>query len=642
MISLEKGKRTIINLLDKAAIEYKSERYASRKTDQGWDSYTYGEIKRNVDYLSASLYDLGIRPYQNFAILSEGSPMWIMSEYSVLALNSVSVPLSVKLLPEEIPFRLNHSEATGIFTSKNHLVKVLSILDKVDNKDLLVIYMDEDTDFFEIEMKKAGISMERGVLLWDSIRKGKDLFSKYEKELKEIKENIEENDTVNISYTSGTTGNPKGIMLSHVNYYTNAQDGIMVFKLPKKFRTLVILPVDHSFAHTVALYGALFKALDLFFLDTRGGVTNAIKNIPINLKEVKPQFLLTVPALSGNFINKMKEGVKEKGNFVNGIFNRGIAAATLRNGDGYTKPGSLVQAETWLNFTIANKMIFGKLGEVFGGELEFMVGGGALLDLKQQQFYRAIGTPIYQGYGLTEAAPIISSNTPYHKKMGTSGGLMPSLVCKIMRNNTEEAHTNEIGEIVIKGENVMKGYYKNKEASALALRDGWLWTGDLAYFDDDGFLVVTGRNKALLISDDGEKYSPEGIEEAIVNCSDIFTHIMLYCDHNRNTTAVVSIDPTKKALINKGSAEDSYQLVKDQFMAFMDDATYKSVFPKKWVPKTFLISSENFTEDNLMVNSTLKMVRYKITERYRKEIDLMNTPGGSKQIDKLNLKVLSN
>jgi long-chain acyl-CoA synthetase len=640
MLELEKGKRNIIHLLSQAAKTYKDHRYVSRKTDKGWDSYTYSEVKQNVDYLASYYLDLGFGSGQNFAILSEGSPMWVMSEYSVLALNSVSVPLSVKLLPEEIPFRLNHSEVQGIFTSKNHLKKVLSILDQVDNQDMKIIFLDEDFEFFEIEMKKAGISLERGILFWNALRKGKELLSKHQVRLDEVQNNIGENDIVNISYTSGTTGNPKGIMLTHLNYYSNASDGISVFKLKESFRTLVILPVDHAFAHTVALYGALFKALDLFFLDTRGGTANAIKNIPINLKEVKPQFLLTVPALSGNFIQKMKEGVKDKGGFVNGIFERGLKSGFERNGDGFTKPGMRTQMSTWLNYNMASSLIFGKLGDVFGGELEFMVGGGALLDIKQQQFYKSIGTPIFQGYGLTEAAPIISSNTPFKHKMGTSGGVMPRVTCKIMRNDHEEAGINEIGEIVIKGDNVMKGYYKNNEASALTLRDGWLWTGDLAYFDTDGFLVVTGRNKALLISEDGEKYSPEGIEEAIVNCSTIFTHIMLYNNQNRFTTAVVSLDPAKKSLIMKGSGVNAYALVKEQFMAFMDDPTYKSVFQKKWIPKTFFIAPEPFTEDNLMVNSTLKMVRYKILENYKPEIDTMYAPKGSQKIDEMNIKTL--
>ncbi len=640
MITLEKGKRTIIQLLDNASVEFKNDRYVSRKTDNGWDSYSFSDVKKNSDFVAVSLIEAGFTPKQNFAILSEGSPMWVMSEYAVLNINAVSVPLSVKLLPEEIPFRLNHADVQGIFTSKNHLPKVLSILNEVDNKDMKIIFMDEDHEYFEIEMANAGIPLSRGLLFWEAIRNGEKKFVEFQPKLDKIRNSIDENDIVNISYTSGTTGNPKGIMLTHLNYYSNARDGITVFKLKKNFRTLVILPVDHSFAHTVALYGALFKALDLFFLDTRGGVTHAIKNIPINLKEVRPQFLLTVPALSGNFINKMKEGVKEKGELINGIFERGIQAGTRIYGNGFNPISSIIKGTNWFNYTIANALIFGKLADVFGGELEFMVGGGALLDIKQQEFYKSIGTPIFQGYGLTEAAPIISSNTPFQHKLGTSGNVMPSITCKIMRNANEEAKTNEVGEIVIQGDNVMKGYYKNTIATDLALRDGWLWTGDLAYYDEDGFLVVTGRNKALLISEDGEKYSPEGIEEAIVNCSKIFTHVMLYNDHNKITTAVVSIDPSKRSLFRNRSKTDGYQFIKDEFNAFLNDRTYRHIFPSKWVPKIFYIAPEPFNEENQMVNSTLKMVRYKIAKRYAPEIEIMNSHGGSKRIDEINLKTI--
>lgn len=640
MIELVNQKKTIINLLEKAATNYKDDNYVTRKTDDGWESYSYSEVWKKVNYLAAALLDNGFQQKQNFAILSEGSPMWVISEYAVLAINGVSVPLSVKLLPEELPYRLNHSECQGIFTSKNHLLKVISILPKVENKEMKIIYLDEDTDYFWNELDRAGVDKDRGVVFWEALDLGKEKQTKFQGQLTEIKDNIDENDIVNISYTSGTTGNPKGIMLTHLNYYSNAKDGVTVFKLRKNFRTLIILPVDHCFAHTVALYGALFKALDLYFLDARGGVTNAIKNIPINLQEVKPQFLLTVPALSGNFINKMTEGVKAKGAFIERLFTNGLMAGKKRNGDGFTKPGIKTKISTWFSYNIASKLIFSKLSDVFGGELEFMVGGGALLDLKQQQFYKSIGTPIYQGYGLTEAAPIISSNTPFEHKMGTSGRVMPNVTCKVMDNETEEAQVNQIGEIVIQGENVMKGYYKNEEASSLALRDNWLWTGDLAYYDQDGFLVVTGRNKALLISEDGEKYSPEGIEEAIVNCSEIFTHVMLYCNQNKVTTAIVSIDPAKKSLISKGSAEDTYRLIQDQFSAFSRDETYKDVFQKKWIPKTFYIAPEPFTEANLMVNSTLKMVRYKITEAYQNKLDIMNGVGGSKKIKQINLDSL--
>jgi len=171
---------------------------------------------------------------------------------------------------------------------------------------------------------------------------------------------------------------------------------------------------------------------------------------------------------------------------------------------------------------MAKFLVFNKVKKtVFGDSIRFCVGGGASLDIKQQQFFAALGVPVYQGYGLTEAAPIISSNTPRIHKFGTSGIIAPSVKCKVMDERGNEAPLGTVGQITIIGENVMLGYYKNHEATAEVLRDGRLWTGDLGFMDEDGFLTVIGRAKALLIRDDGEKYSPEEIEEAITMSTDV-------------------------------------------------------------------------------------------------------------------------
>ncbi|MDZ7613609.1 MAG: AMP-binding protein [Flavobacteriaceae bacterium] len=326
---------------------------------------------------------------------------------------------------------------------------------------------------------------------------------------------IREDDVVTISYTSGTTGNPKGIMLTHLNYYSNSHAAVNTFQIKENISTLLILPTDHSFAHTVGIYTALVKGLAIYFVDARGGGMNALKNIPVNLVESNPNFLLTVPALTSNFMQKMKDGIQAKGPAIEGIFNRGLKAAILRNGNGFDKPSAGVQLSTWFNYQLAEKLIFKKLRLIFGKNIEFFVGGGALLDINQQQFYKAIGIPVYQGYGLTEATPIISTNTPFAHKMGSSGKVLSGITCKIVDENAKELPKGEKGEIIIQGDNVMKGYYKNPKATEETIKNGWLHTGDLGYFDKDNFLVVTGREKALLISEDGEKYSPEEIEEVM-------------------------------------------------------------------------------------------------------------------------------
>jgi long-chain acyl-CoA synthetase len=351
-----------------------------------------------------------------------------------------------------------------------------------------------------------------------------------------------------------------------------------------------------------------------------------------------------VPALTSNFIQKFKDGIKAKGGIIEGIFNRGVEAAIKRNGDGFSKPGWEIQASTYFSTLLAEKLIFSKLRLIFGPKIEFFVGGGALLDIKQQQFYKAIGIPVYQGYGLTEATPIISTNTPYNYKMGTSGKVLKGITCKICDENGKELAQGEKGEIVIKGDNVMKGYYKNEAATSETIKDGWLFTGDLGYMDKDDFLVVVGREKALLISEDGEKYSPEEIEEAIVNSSSCIDQIMIYNDHQKYTTALITLN--KKAVEEMINTEGikTYEALnkqlKNEMLLFSKQKEFQGKFPGKWIPSNFQIIAEAFSEDNQMINSTLKMVRHKITETYQNRLDLMY---GAKAQDKAqleNIKVL--
>jgi len=281
---------------------------------------------------------------------------------------------------------------------------------------------------------------------------------------------------------------------------------------------------------------------------------------------------------------------------------------------------------------------------IWGSKIEFFVGGGALLDIKQQQFYKAIGVPVYQGYGLTEATPIISTNTPFFHKMGTSGKILGNITCKICDENGNELEKGEKGEIVIQGDNVMKGYYKNPEATSDTLRHGWLHTGDLGFMDEDDFLVVVGREKALLISEDGEKYSPEEIEEAIVNSSNFINQIMIYNDHKKYTTALLTLNKaTLTNWIKKENIENPDEIlkkIKSEMLLFNKQPEFKGKFPSKWIPSNFQIIEEDFSEENKMINSTLKMVRQNITETYQKRLDLMYDKDAMNNSLEENIKVM--
>lgn len=638
-------KRTVLEMLRTAATDYANSPYTNEKSDNGWINKTFLDVENDSNYIGSYFIDSGIKKEDKIAILSEGRVAWVTGEYGILKAGAISVPLSIKLLPEEVLFRLNHSESKGILISHNTFEKIAPVWDKIEQKNFKIYYLDDDIEKIKEDAKEFGIDLEKDAVSFsEMLEDGKAIYNKDATPLKESVENVQENDVVTISYTSGTTGNPKGIMLTQLNYYANSNDAMDFFKLPEFFKTLLILPLDHSFAHTVGIYISLLKGISIYFVDARGGSVNTLKNIPINLKEVAPDFLLTVPALTGNFMKKITDAINDKGGFIKWLFNAGLNAGIKINNNGYKKAGFFTKLANIIPYKLANALIFKKVRMIFGGNLQFCVGGGALLDIKQQKFFYSLGVPVYQGYGLTEATPIISANAVHTHKLGTSGPVLPGITCEIVDSDRKKLPKGEKGEIAILGDNVMAGYYKNEKASNEVLDNGWLFTGDMGYIEEDDFLMVVGREKALLISEDGEKYSPEEIEEAIVNCSSLIGQVMIYNDHKKFTSAIITLDiPNVKKFIKERHIADEEVLMKEikkSFYQFKYEKEYANKFPEKWIPAVFRIAPEMFTEENKMINSTLKMVRFKIIETYKQEIDEMYDGARSATVSPKNMETI--
>jgi long-chain acyl-CoA synthetase len=299
-----------------------------------------------------------------------------------------------------------------------------------------------------------------------------------------------------------------------------------------------------------------------------------------------------------------------------------------------------VRVKNFFFWAAANVLIFPRLRAVFGKNLKFCIGGGALLEIKQQEFFNAIGAPVYQGYGLTENAPIICANSAERHKFGTSGVIIPGLDVRIMKDADTECKTGETGQIVTRGGSVMKGYFKNPEATSETIVNGWLWSGDLGYIDADGFLVVSGREKALLISADGEKYSPEIIEEAVINTSRLINQIMVFNEQCKYTTALITVDgdALKPAIKKEGiaarngkglddkSLDRVIDLIRGDLLAFKDDPAYSGI-PGQWRPASFAVIPGAFSEEHGLVNSTMKLVRYKVRDFYRGRLDELYRSG---------------
>ena len=608
-----------------------------KKTDK-YVGTTYKEMQVLIHEFAAGLLQLGLQKGERTALISEGRNDWVLSEMGILFIGGVNVPISVKVDElSDLKFRLMHSGCKFVIVSRRQLGKIREI--ERDLPDLeKVIVLDPVDDIRDNEILKD-----------DVMSKGREYLENNYDEFNNIWQNLTNDDYANICYTSGTTADPKGIILTHRNYTANVEQATAILPIPEYYSSLLILPWDHSFAHTAGIYTLMKNGASMASVQVGETPLETLKNIPVNIKETKPTFLLSVPALAKNFRKNIENGIKAKGKKVEALFQKALKVAYEYNGNGYNRGKGLKKLKLPL-LKLYDKILFSKVREGFGGRLEFFIGGGALLDIELQKFFYAIGTPMYQGYGLTEAAPIISANVPVLHKMGSSGKVVQGLELKIVDDDGNEVPQGEKGEIICKGENVMAGYWKNEKTTAETIVDGWLHTGDMGYLDEDGFLYVLGRFKSLLIGSDGEKFSPEGIEEALVDQSPFIEQVMLYNNQSPYTVALLypNIAAIKEKLREKGLTCDTEEgrnyaldIIQGEVNKYKKGGEYENMFPERWLPAAIGVLGEGFTEENKFLNTTLKMVRGKITEFYSNRIDFLYTAEGKDIKNHQNHKILS-
>lgn len=614
-------KRTIIDLFEESVQKYSDFTFLLEKDQDCYKPTSYKETKLIAKQFGAGLCSLGFTKGTNLSILSEGRNLWIIGELALFYAGGVNVPLSIKLEESsDLLFRLLHAGVKYIMVSSRQLPKIRAIKAQLPLLEHIILF--DKLDNYE----------EKEIYYEDVIELGKEYLIKNEAEFDKIAQSINNDDFATITYTSGTTADPKGVILTHRNYTANVEQSLTCITIPPKFRMLIILPLDHCFAHVVGFYIMIASGATVATVQPGKTALETLKNIPINIKEVKPHILLSVPALAKNFKKNIETSVKAKGKVAEWLFNNGLKVSYFYNKDGWNR-GSGFSFLAYPLVALVKNTLFKKVAEAMGGELKFFVGGGALLDKELQRFYYALGIPMFQGYGLSEATPVISTNTPKRHRLGSSGILVKPLDLKILDNEGNELPIGASGEIVIKGENVMHGYWKNPKATAETIKDGWLHTGDLGYMHKDGYLYVLGRFKSLLIGSDGEKYSPEEIEETIVTQSKVIQQIMLYNNQSPYTIAVIvadkSITPDRRKLLD---------LITEDLNRYKGKGEYSGIFPERWMPATFILAKEPFSEQNKMINSTMKMVRNKVEEAYKQEIEFAYTPDGKNVYNKFNME----
>jgi len=631
--------KTIIHLFEKSVDRFENNTFLWEKKTTVFEPLTYSQTREQVYRLAAGLIQIGVQPDDKVALLSEGRNDWIIGELGILYTGACNVPLSIKLEESnDLIFRLQHSEARYIIVSGNQLKKIRRIIHSLPLVEKIIVFDPQET-YEDKEIRMSEI-----------LAAGDEYLKTKRNELIARSQAVKEKDPATITYTSGTTADPKGVVLSHRNYTANVEQVMTIIEIEPKDSNLIIIPLDHCFGHVAGFYSFMAYGANVATVQTGKTPMESLRNIPLNINEFKPTVIMSVPALAKNFRKNIENSIRKKGKTMEKLFDHALKTAYAYNKEGYNKSGWNRPCKKLL-LLIYDKLLFSKVRQAMGGKMRFFFGGGALLDIELQRFFYAIGIPMFQGYGLSEATPIISANGIRKHKLGSSGILVANLELKICDMERKELPLGEKGEIVVKGENVMLGYWKNPESTKQTVIDGWLFTGDMGYMDKDGFLYVLGRFKSLLISSDGEKYSPEGIEEGICDKSKYIEQMMLYNNQNLYTVALVVpdkeqlkkyVEETKTGLSWDSQEAKEIALLKIQEIIneYKSAGIHAGEYPERWLPAAIAILPEAFTEQNQLLNSTMKMVRGKIEERYKDRLAFLYTPEGKTIINSYNLGAL--
>ncbi len=634
---------TIIDFVEKYSHKYEDHPYLREKVNGTWKVITQGQTREEAYRIGAGLMALGLQKGDKIALLSESRAMWILAELGALYAGATDVPLSVNLGEgKDLIFRINHSDAKWILVSGNHLPKIRAILSECPNVEKVIVFDDVAFDYDKLEGKEIRMS--------EIQKMGDEFLAAHKADFVARYQSIGPDDYANISYTSGTTADPKGILLTHRNYTANVEQGNSVITIDEGNVMLIILPLDHCFAHVAGMYTMMIYGGSIAFVPIGKNAMATLRNIPTAISEVRPHVMLSVPALARNFKKNIEAGIKKQGPAAEKLFNFAVKNAIKYNKEYYNRgTGGTFWRKPLVD--LFDKILFSKVRESFGGRMKFFVGGGALLDIELQRFFCAVGMPMFQGYGLTEATPIICANSTGHARFGSSGRIVKPMDCVILDAEGKEVPHGTRGEIVIRGENVMAGYWKNPKATADTIIDGWLHTGDMGYIcpEDPEFLYVVGRFKSLLISSDGEKYSPEGFEDSITETSKWVNACVLH--NNQKPFCVALFVPDKAALteaaqkhgLDPASPEGKnymLDLIQADVDSYKKGGKHEGMFPERWLPSAIGLCDEEFTIANKMMNSTMKIVRGKVEEHYANLLDYLYTPEGKDIHNPRNLEAL--
>ncbi len=551
--------------------------------------WTWAQTQKRALNLAAALKARGIGPGDRVVLVSENRPKWVIADIAIMAIGAITVPAYTTNSQNDHLYIMDNSAAKAVIVSTSQLAQeVLPAASHAPSVEFAIcIDTPKDQEWKNLQ-----------VLGWEDLQQESADLDK--QEILDLCSQRQRQDTACIIYTSGTGGAPKGVMLSHGAIIKNCEGAFEMLKeIGLREQTfLSFLPLSHSYEHTAGLWFPISIGAEIYYAE-------GIETLSQNLKEARPTIMTAVPRLYEVMLQKIKLGLKKKSALAQAMFERAVELGTKKFND----PNSLTVKESAENFML-DMLVRKKVKESFGGQLKCLVSGGAPLNHEVGMFFTSLGLRLCQGYGQTESAPVISCNKPKSRKIHTVGPPLKDVQVKIADD----------GEILVKGELVMQGYWAEPELSKKTIVNNWLHTGDIGHMDEDGHIVITDRKKDIIVNAGGDNISPQRVEGFLTLETEI-AQAMVYGDKQPHLVALIVPD----ADWAKGWAKQHDK--KQNLEGLVDDADFRNeVFAAiervnqrlSAIEKVrrFIMTAEAFTIDNEQMTPTMKIRRHKIKEIY--------------------------
>ncbi|HSA59829.1 MAG TPA: long-chain fatty acid--CoA ligase [bacterium] len=612
----------------RCASHYHSKPAVMEKRNGRYAPVAYSEILDQASDFAQALIDLGFKAHDRFALFLKNSPAWPVADFGTMFAGGATVPIYETLIAHAVRHILKDSGAVGVvLEDKNQFEKVKSVWAEVPSLEFVVVRRPEG-----VALKK-----DKVLSLEDFLKRGAEARRKKPDAIEKRLDLVRRDDVASIVYTSGTTGDPKGVMLTHRNFLSNVYGVASVTDVNARDIMLSILPLSHVFERTIGYYVPLLFGATVAYAES-------IDTVSQNLTEVKPTIMCAVPRLFEKIYTRMLKKIDESNPVKKRLFQWAVEVGRQvwasqdrmhrkqaadrrqrhRPEERFRDNGlKIFNPALKVSYALAEKLVYSKLRASMGGRLRFFVSGGAALNPEVITFFRNLNIAIYEGYGMTESSPVISFNYANKFKPGTVGKLLPHVQVKLSPE----------GEILAKGPNVMKGYFNNPKATAEAIdADGWLHTGDVGVFDEDNYLKITDRIKEIIVMSNGKNVAPLPIENMLTQ-SPIVANAMAIGNNRKYITALIFPAEAELQVLAKSlgvTAKNFEELCRnkkivERFVKIVEDVNrdlsrYEQV-------KKFEIVPHELTVDGGEITPTLKLKRRILDKKFGELIEKMYPAG---------------